>query len=187
MQEKVTKQREEVNVKCRSGEISVTQMVIIAFKLYFGVEYVKDEKQSIEIFRACASEGNVLSNAMLYFSGALGEDYKDSSAFALFNKCYKDSKEAMEEEGVEEEKREELSYALNMLAFMHKSGRGTPRNNKKAVKFYCKSCEQGNSLAMSNLAILYEHGLGVEKDYNKALELLKLSAEKKSDSPKFSD
>ncbi len=39
----------------------------------------------------------------------------------------------------------------------------------KAIKWYKLAADQGDSKANYNLGYLYEHGEGVEKDYNEAL------------------
>ena len=45
-----------------------------------------------------------------------------------------------------------------------------------AVKWYQLACKQGNAEAMNNLGMKYVRGLGVEKDENKAFQLIMESA-----------
>jgi len=47
----------------------------------------------------------------------------------------------------------------------------------EAIEWYNKSVDQGNSNAQFNLAVCYEHGVGVEKNLQKAFELYTKSAE----------
>ena len=48
------------------------------------------------------------------------------------------------------------------------------KNLKKAIKWYTKSAEQGNSCAQSNLGCFYESGyFGVKKDLKKAIQWYK--------------
>ena len=47
---------------------------------------------------------------------------------------------------------------------MYAKGRGVPRNNKEALKWWEKSAKQGVDTAQLNLGRYYENGYGVEKD-----------------------
>ena len=47
---------------------------------------------------------------------------------------------------------------------------GTESDEPKAVEWFAKSVEQGNSNAMFNLASAYNHGFGVDQDKTKAFE-----------------
>ena len=48
---------------------------------------------------------------------------------------------------------------------------------EKAVKRYKQLVNVGNSVAMNNLAIMYESGVGVEQDYEEAMKLYKQSTD----------
>jgi TPR repeat protein len=55
-------------------------------------------------------------------------------------------------------------------------GDGTGKDMTKAVEWYTKSTEQGNSSAMCNLGYSYCNGEGVDEDKTKAFELYEQSA-----------
>lgn len=53
---------------------------------------------------------------------------------------------------------------------MHENGEGTEQNFNKAVTYYQRSSEQGNSHGMNRIALCYNYGYGVEVNYSKAME-----------------
>ena len=55
---------------------------------------------------------------------------------------------------------------------------GSEIDHERAAYWYSKSANQGVASAMGNLANYYRYGLGVEKDFVKATELMKKAAEK---------
>lgn len=48
---------------------------------------------------------------------------------------------------------------------------------KKAILWYEKGAEQNHAQSQCNLADKYEHGIGVDQNYGKAIHLYKMSAE----------
>ena len=66
--------------------------------------------------------------------------------------------------------------AQYQLALCYTNGKGTNRDDAKAVEWYKKSAEQGYSFAQNYLGYCYQHGLGVTKDYATAFEWYKKSA-----------
>lgn len=48
---------------------------------------------------------------------------------------------------------------------------GFPQNEKLAVKYYQLAADQDNAVAMNNLALMYEEGLGIAKNTQKAIQL----------------
>lgn len=61
--------------------------------------------------------------------------------------------------------------AQNYVGEIYLKGLGTPPDFGMAAQWFQKSVDQGNKRAMTNLAYLYEEGLGVGKDDLKALNL----------------
>lgn len=59
-------------------------------------------------------------------------------------------------------------------------GLGTPRDSTEAKSFFAYARDLEGGEAAYNLAMLYLHGDGVTRDYKKALEYMKLSAEEGS-------
>ena len=56
------------------------------------------------------------------------------------------------------------------LGFCNEKGQGCDQNYTKAVEWFEKSANLGNSAAMYNLGKFYKNGRGVTKDLNKARE-----------------
>ncbi len=54
--------------------------------------------------------------------------------------------------------------SMNFLGRMYDDGYGMTVNNTEAVKWYLKAAENGNEVAMYNLALMYKTGEGVVKD-----------------------
>ncbi|MBD8526036.1 caspase family protein [Pseudomarimonas arenosa] len=61
--------------------------------------------------------------------------------------------------------------AQNYVGEIYLKGLGTPPDFGMAAQWFQKSADQGNKRALTNLAYLYEEGLGVAKDELKALNL----------------
>jgi uncharacterized protein len=54
--------------------------------------------------------------------------------------------------------------AQHTLAFMYRDGRGTKRNDTKAIAWYRKAAEQGYAPAEYNLGLMYAQGEGAKPD-----------------------
>ena len=76
------------------------------------------------------------------------------------------------------EQTKNFSYSSNYLAFMYRTGTGVKQNNQKAIEFYMRAIEKGNSKSMNNLATMYITGNTVEQNYQKAIELYTRAIEK---------
>ena len=53
---------------------------------------------------------------------------------------------------------------------MYHYGKGVSRDYAKAVEWYRKSAEQGDTNAQYELGYMYHNGIGVSKDHTKAAE-----------------
>ncbi len=67
------------------------------------------------------------------------------------------------------------------LGWLYQSGRGVPKSDEEAAKWYRLSADQGNMNGQLRLGMLYEKSLGVEQSYGKALALYRLSAAQGND------
>ena len=67
-------------------------------------------------------------------------------------------------------------WAQDMLGVCCRCGFGTSQDYTKAVAWFTKASEQGNSCAMNNLGYLYQHGHGCDQNHTKAVELFAKSA-----------
>jgi uncharacterized protein len=61
-----------------------------------------------------------------------------------------------------------VAKAQNNLAFMYRTGRGTPQHYGAAVKWFRKAAQQGLDISQHALSHMYKDGLGVKKDYIRA-------------------
>ena len=67
--------------------------------------------------------------------------------------------------------------AQNNLALMYHSGKGVPKNYKKAAKWFRKAAKQGHEMAQFYLGEMYHSGEGVPENYKKAAKWYHKSAE----------
>ena len=56
------------------------------------------------------------------------------------------------------------------LGVCFEKGEGVEQNSTKAVEWYSKAAEKGDSTAMNNLGLCFEYGRGVEQNLAKAVE-----------------
>jgi TPR repeat protein len=61
---------------------------------------------------------------------------------------------------------------------LHYTGRGFPKDNKEAARWYRKAAELGFTVSMSKLAKMYHDGDGVAKDYEQAYAWAALAMER---------
>ena len=54
------------------------------------------------------------------------------------------------------------------LGLMYHRGKGTEKNNEKAIAYLNQACDGGYALGCSNLGLMYHKGDGVEKNEQKA-------------------
>ena len=63
------------------------------------------------------------------------------------------------------------------LGLMYAKGKGVPKNNKTAVKWYRLAAKQGDADAQYNLGVMYAKGNGVPKNNKTAVKWFRLAAE----------
>jgi TPR repeat protein len=61
-----------------------------------------------------------------------------------------------------------LAAAQYNLGIMYRNGRGVPKNDSEAVKWYRKAADQGHSGAQYNLVFMYAYGEGVPESDSEA-------------------
>jgi hypothetical protein len=59
---------------------------------------------------------------------------------------------------------------------MYAKGRGVPKDDTEAVKWYRLAAGQGNAKAQSNLGVMYDLGRGVPQDYAEAVKWYRFAA-----------
>src|SRR5207249_2762795 len=73
-----------------------------------------------------------------------------------------------------------IGVQQNNLGWRYQSGKGVPKDLKKAADLYQKAASKGNTLAQANLGWLYQNGEGVPKDLSKAAELYEKAANQRN-------
>ena len=114
-----------------------------------------------------------------HFKEGPNKTYRTNSLIALGWIYYTDLKYLDDEKSfnfMKEAAENGNGWALNNLGVFYEMGRNTKKNMEKAFLNYKKASEKGIHWAYANLANFYILGEGnVEKDYQKALFLLKFS------------
>ena len=67
--------------------------------------------------------------------------------------------------------------AQNNLGHMYRGGKGVPKDDKKAVKWFRLAAEQGDALGQNALGNMYDTGRGVPKDDKESAKWRTLAAE----------
>ena len=80
-----------------------------------------------------------------------------------------ESLKALAEQGV--------AKAQHKLGWMYDFGKGVPKNDKEAVKWYRKAAEQGDAEAQTNLGYMFSNGEGVPVDDKEAAKWYRKAAE----------
>ena len=60
--------------------------------------------------------------------------------------------------------------AQNKLGWRYQKGKGTPKSDRRAVKWYRLAAEQGFAKAQYNLGLAYQYKHGAEQSYEKAID-----------------
>ena len=129
-----------------------------------GLDFKKEDKKRGQLMtEASASAGFPMAVAYCHFMGWNGLKQDKKKAFDEFVKIEKDMNGH--------------HWSQFMIGVCYKNGYGTEKDLTKAVEWYTKSVEKGNSLAMNNLGFCYDNGVaGVDEDETKAFELYEQSA-----------
>jgi hypothetical protein len=64
-----------------------------------------------------------------------------------------------------------------LLGTLYAKGRGMPKNNAEALRWYRAAAEQGNAKGQYYLAVIFDMGDGVPRDYAEALKWYRKAAE----------
>jgi uncharacterized protein len=69
--------------------------------------------------------------------------------------------------------------AQSILGLMFYHGRGVPRDDVEATKWFRLAADQGDATAQFNLGVMYAEGQGVAQDYAEAMKWYRLAADQR--------
>jgi len=69
------------------------------------------------------------------------------------------------------------TFAQFILGLMYDNGRGVPKDDKEAIRWYRLAAQQGYAWAESKLGAMYGSGRGVPQNYGEAVKWFRLAAE----------
>ena len=67
--------------------------------------------------------------------------------------------------------------AFDSLGYMYRDGLGVEQDGSKAIEWFQKEADAGNSSGLNAIGYMYDYGLDVKQDYTKAMEWYKKAAE----------
>ena len=130
--------------------------ISLAFLYKNGQGVEQDEEKAKKMFQAIIDQGCV-------------EGYLGIAAFAKGEENYQSALDAFNKvlEGTEQIY---LCDAMNSIGYMYANGEGVEQDYAKAMEWYEKAADLGDSDAINYIGYMYLNGLGVEQDYGKAME-----------------
>lgn len=136
-----------------------------AFSYFLGSETIsEDDAVALKYFQKAAEYGDpdAINMMVAFYTYGFGVEQNPDKALELG--C------SLADQG-----NEEALYSLEENAYAYYAGTkdGVDINFETAFKYYLQLTEYGNERAMYNVGLLYEFGLGVSKDHDKAVEWLK--------------
>lgn len=68
-----------------------------------------------------------------------------------------------------------VAWAQFSLGHSYRNGKGVPKNDTEAVKWFRLAAAKGNAYAQSHLGVMYGNGKGVLQDYAEAVKWYRLT------------
>ncbi|GJL94268.1 MAG: hypothetical protein DHS20C05_06730 [Hyphococcus sp.] len=129
----------------------------LAYALLVGLGIPKDEPTAIRLLQNASEHGSQQAQSYLAscYLGGTGVEQDSSKAVFWFNKA--------SEQG-------HVDSQLKLAAIFLEGAEGIEKSPDIAAKYYHLAAENGSAIAQHNLAVLYETGLGVEKNIQTANE-----------------
>lgn len=141
-----------------------------------------NKQQAIEWYRRAAEQGHMKSQmalALMYEMGEAGADKgPDEAAVWYFSAAKQGNEKAMHRLGYFYERGPEACPATGVCEHPEREGRGLPKDDREALKWYRKAAEEKNyTPSIIALARFYQHGLGgLRTDPKKAFDLFNKAA-----------
>ncbi len=146
------------------ADSTAQRLKALAYRAYYGVGEPVNLSRALDLYRQAAeradSEAEYIYGGML-FQGQ-GGDADKRYGFKWLLKAAEHGKTSPE--------------SLAIIGAMYLRGSMVPQNFLEAKKWLDQGARQGSMAACTDLAYLYYHGLGGERDYEKALALYEQAA-----------
>ena len=140
----------------QSGDNPYAQ-IALGFLYYYGNGVDQDMEKGKELFQSAVDQGVVEG---YYGLAKVAENVGDiETALEHYNKVVEDGTEQFY-----------IASAMVYLGYIYETGDGVEQDGAKAVEWYTKAADLGDSDAMNSLGYMYETGNGVEQDGAKAVE-----------------
>ena len=140
-------------------------MFVEGMELFWGTNFrEKNEFRGQVVIEAAADAGVACAEAECIYRGWGGRKEDKAEAFQRFEHLAGDGGEHQ-------------ATAMNKLGVCYKRGRGVVKDEAKAVEWYTKAADAGDTNAMCNLGFCFNNGEGVGKDEAKAVEWYTKAAE----------
>lgn len=151
-----------------AGEVGLAGAAISsdAFSYFLGSDggfIQEDDAVALVYFQKAADLGDpsAINMMVAFYTYGFGVEQDPDKALELSSK--------LADQGDEEAR---LAMEENAYAYYAGTKDGVDINFATAFKYYMKLTEYGNERAMYNVGLLYEYGLGVSQDHEKAIEWL---------------
>ncbi|MCM1047918.1 MAG: SEL1-like repeat protein [Clostridiales bacterium] len=140
----------------QSGDNPYAQ-VALGVLYYYGQGVEEDTQKGEELFQSAVDKGAVEGYYGLAIAAYGGGDYE--TALEYYNKVV--------EEGGEQFF---ITNAMRTIGDMYAWGNGVEKDEAKALEWYTKAADSGDTSVMSDVGDMYARGWGFEQDAEKALE-----------------
>lgn len=145
---------------------AATALSVDAFRYFLGTEdgsIMEDDAVALQYFQKAAEYGDAdaINMMVAFYVYGFGVDQDTNKALELCSQ-------------LADEGNADALYGMEDYAYAFYAGTkdGIDINFETAFKYYLKLTDYGNERAMYNIGLLYEYGLGVSKDHEKAVEWL---------------
>lgn len=163
------------NISKQTKIKDVNELFELASSYHYGsVNIKKDYQKAIQYYQEAAklNHAGAMYNLAYMYRNGIGIKQDIEKAQILFDK-------AVEIHNLNEQKKnKQLSHQeksateiYNLACNYHYGDNGLKQNYQKAVQYYQEAVKLNHSGAMYNLGCMYNHGIGVTKDLNKAQRL----------------
>ena len=174
--------REEIRKKKLVGKNFVMEGegdIVEPLNFYYGIGVKKDREKTKKMLSEAVEKGNKVAVAvhnLLFGRFALAEKRKKlAEMFEFLNESAEEYKS--KEDELSNKDLVLLSWLEEVLGEMWHERKRVKNDEREAFRHFRSSGEKGNARALYCIAFYYEHGLGVEKDLEKAVDCLRKGGE----------